>query len=109
MRLEEPPYSDECWANTMACTYEDNNIIIAVNSGLPARAPDVVEMLRRWGFDIDASNRAALRWQYETREFGSNATALWWLQNHSHIWTELGSRPKRRKKSRQRWTPVRRP
>ena len=86
VRLEEPPYSDECWATTKACAYEDAAIIIAVNSDLPARAPDVVEMLRQWGFDIDVY-KTVVRWQYETQEFGLNATALWWLRNNSHIWT----------------------
>ena len=87
MRLEEPPYSDECWATTKACAYEDANVIIAVDSDLPSSAPDVVEMLEQWGFNLDAY-RDVVQWQHETQVFGSNATALWWLQNNSDIWSD---------------------
>ncbi len=86
VRLEEPPYSDECWFTTKACAYEDANIIIAVNSNLPRSAPDVVAMLRKWDFNIDIY-KAAVRWQYETQVFGLTATALWWLQSNSDIWS----------------------
>ena len=87
VRLEEPPYSDECWATTKACAYEDANVIIAVDSDLPSSAPDVVEMLEQWGFNLDAY-RDVVQWQHETQVFGSNATALWWLQNNSDIWSD---------------------
>ncbi len=86
VRLEEPPYSDECWATTMACAYQDANVIIAVNSDLPDSAPDVVEMLRQWSFNLD-DYKAAVRWQYENQGFGLNATALWWLKTNSDIWS----------------------
>ena len=87
VRLEEPAYSDECWFTNKACAYEDANIIIAVNSNLPRSAPDVVAMLRQWGFNVDVY-KAVVRWQHETQVFGPNATALWWLQNNSDIWSD---------------------
>ena len=85
VRLEEPPYSDECWFTTKACGYEPATILIAVNRDLPARAPDVIEMLRKWDFNIDIY-REAVRWQGENPEAGVNDTALWWLGANEDIW-----------------------
>lgn len=34
VRLEEPPYSDECWETTKACAYEDAEILVAVHPDL---------------------------------------------------------------------------
>ena len=31
VRLEEPEYSDQCWATTMACAYEESTALIAIN------------------------------------------------------------------------------
>ncbi len=86
VRLEEPEYSDECWAGDKACAYEDATISIAVNSGLPARAPDVVEMLGAWGLDIDRYKEVAV-WQRDNPEAGINDAALWWLGAKSSHWS----------------------
>ena len=50
VRLEEPAYSDECWATNKACAYEDATILVAVHPDLLEAAPDVIEMLERMGF-----------------------------------------------------------
>ena len=86
VRLEEPPYSDECWFTTKACGYEDATILIAVNSDLMSRAPDVIEMLRNWDFNIDIY-KAIVRWQEDNPAAGVNDTAMWWLNNHADTWT----------------------
>ena len=36
VRLQEPPFSKECWATTRACAYPDSTIVIGVNSVLRA-------------------------------------------------------------------------
>ena len=48
-----------------ACADADTSILIAVHPNLPARAPDVIEMLRRWDFNVE-SYKAVARWQHET-------------------------------------------
>ena len=53
VRLEEPPYSDECWNTTKACAYQDATVLIGVHFDMISRATDVVEMLRNWDFNID--------------------------------------------------------
>ncbi|MYE54007.1 MAG: hypothetical protein F4X34_02270, partial [Chloroflexi bacterium] len=86
VRLEEPAYSDQCWFTTKACAYEDATILIAVVPDLPARAPDVIEMLQAWDFNIDIY-KAAVQWQDANPDADTNATALWWLSANEDIWS----------------------
>ena len=86
VRLEEPAYSDECWFTTKACAYEDATILIAVNPDLLTRAPDVVDMLRKWEFDI-AKYKAVAKWMNENPDATSNDAALWWLNGNESAWS----------------------
>ncbi len=86
VRLKEPPYSDECWFTTKACAYEDATILIGVNYDLPGRAPDVVEMLRKWDFNI-AIYKVAAQWQEDNPDAGVNAASIWWLNNNMDVWS----------------------
>ena len=61
---------------TKACAYEDATILIAVNPDLPAKAPDVIDMLRKWDFNIDIY-KAVVRWQDQNKSAKTNATAVW--------------------------------
>ena len=85
VRLEEPAYSDECWATNKACAYEDADVLIAVHPDLIDAAPDVVEMLRAWGFDINVYKEVA-RWQRKNSDAGANDAALWWLNSKADMW-----------------------
>ncbi len=86
VRLEEPAYSDECWFTTKACAYEDATVLIGVHKDLPAAAPDVVEMLRKWDFNI-AIYKEVAAWQLDNPEATTADTALWWLNNNAGAWT----------------------
>ena len=88
VRLEEPPYSDHCWETTKACAYQDATIMIAAHSDFPATAPDFADVLQKWDFDIDRVFKPIVAWQNENDTPDVNATALWWLNNHSHIWRD---------------------
>ena len=85
VRLEEPAYSDECWFTTKACAYEDATILIAVYPDLPSRAPDVVEMLRNWDFNINIY-KGVVQWQGDNPDADVKATAIWWLNNNADVW-----------------------
>ena len=87
VRLEEPPYSDSCWNTTKACGYQDATILIAVHPDLPGNAPDVVQMLRKWDFNID-TYKAVVRWQNANEGVDAQATALWWLNSFPNVWGE---------------------
>ena len=87
VRLEEPAYSDECWFTTKACGYEDATILIAVRPEILSRAPDVVSMLRNWGFDLSRYKTVAA-WQSDNADATVNDSALWWLNSNIDIWSE---------------------
>ncbi len=86
VRLTEPEYTDECWFTTKACAYEDATILIAVHPDVLTAAPDVVEMLRAWGLNIQVYSTIA-QWQRENDGASSNDAALWWLKSNPDIWT----------------------
>ena len=87
VRLEEPPYTDECWFTTKACAYEDATILVAVNTDLLEAAPDVIAFLRNWSFDIP-TYKAVAAWQLDNPNADSNDAALWWLSNNEAIWSQ---------------------
>ena len=87
VRLEEPGYSDECWSTNRACAYEDATILIGAHSSLPELAPDVVDFLEKWDFDVDVHLRYATRWMDDNPEASIEEAALNWLTNHVDTWS----------------------
>ena len=87
VRLEEPPYSDECWETTKACGYEDDTVLIGAHSGLPELAPDVAEFLRNWDFPLDPHLKSVVRWQGANPDGSIEDTALYWLRNNEDTWS----------------------
>ena len=85
VRLDEPEYSDECWMTTKACGYQDATILVAVRPELLERAPDVVELLRAWDFNIEVY-RGVVAWQVDNPDASVNDAALWWLNGNRDIW-----------------------
>lgn len=85
VRLEEPAYSNECWYTTKACAYRDATVLIAVNPDLPGEAPDVVDFLRNWDFNIEVYKEAA-KWATDNPDASNEDTALWWLNSKGDIW-----------------------
>ena len=85
VRLEEPAYSDECWFTTRACAYQDATILIAVTPDLLARAPDVIQVLRAWDFNIDLF-KEVVAWQDANDTSDVKAAALWWLNSKQDVW-----------------------
>ena len=88
VRLEEPPYSDECWSTTMACAYEESTILIAVNAGLSESADDFVAMLTELDFNVDGNYKPVVRWQSANPEANLEDAALWWLRENGDVWSE---------------------
>ena len=86
VRLEEPPYTDECWFTNKACAYEDATVLIAVHPDVVSGAPDVVAMLREWAFDA-VTYRVVARWLNDNKDANVNDAALWWLNGNEAIWS----------------------
>ena len=87
VRLEEPAYSDECWATQRACAYKDATILIAVTPDFLTTAPDFADVLRAWDFNIDLL-KEVVAWQDENDTSDVNAAALWWMRSKQDIWRE---------------------
>ena len=86
VRLDEPAYSDECWATTKACAYEDATILIGINTELNDRASDVVEMFGNWGFNLNRYKEVAT-WQSNNPDATINDAAFWWLKGNADVWS----------------------
>ena len=82
--LEETPYSDECWFTTQACAFEDASILIAVHPTLPLRAPDVIDFLRNWDFNINVY-KAVAQWT-DANDATVEEAAVAWLENEGDLW-----------------------
>ena len=82
-RLEQPAYSDACWAKDKGCAYPLARVLIAVHPSLIQRAPDVVEMLRKWDYTA-AAQVAAEGWMAEN-EATSEEAAINFLKTQN-VW-----------------------
>ena len=84
VRLQEEPYTEECWDADKACAFAESLVLIAVHKSLLPRAPDVIGMLQNWEFSIDIYKSI---FQYMDANEGSEASdaALWFLNNNK-IW-----------------------
>ena len=86
VRLEEPPYTEECWATTKGCAFGDATILIAVHPSLMDNAPDVVEFLGNWGFNIDIYLIAG-KYASTNPEIEAQDIAIWWLKGNESLWS----------------------
>ena len=84
--LDETAYTDECWHTTKACGFEDATILIAVDPGLPARAPEVIEFLKNWDFNINVYKGVAL-WMGVNPDATTEDAAIAWLEDNSPMWS----------------------
>ena len=84
VQLKEPPYSDQCWATTKACAYDETILLIAVRPELLMHAPEVASMLRKW--ELTADHYASMSiWRIDN-DAGHADTAVWWLKSNQDIW-----------------------
>lgn len=65
--------------------YEPADVNILVNSKLPERAPDVVEILKKYSTTIADNNEFLAR--MEAEGWDSQQTAIWFLQEKETVWT----------------------
>ena len=87
VRLEEPPYSEACW-NDMAipngCAYPTVRIYIVVHPDFAERAPDLVEMLRK--FELSADEASGIeKWITDNNKEPVDG-ARWFLETNDK-WT----------------------
>jgi glycine betaine/proline transport system substrate-binding protein len=84
VRLQEEPYTEECWDTGKACAFADSLVLIAVHKSLLPRAPEVIGMLQKWEFSIDLYKSI---FQYmDANEDVEPSDAAEWFLNNNKIW-----------------------
>ena len=76
--LEEPPYTDACWAGDQGCAYPTAQILIVVRTEL-AEQQDLVDVLTKW--DFSASNQLAVESYMNDSGEDFTTSADWFLAN----------------------------
>ena len=92
--IEEPTYTDECWAEVAigqndkdyvpaeACAYETLPIDKGINRGMLKKAPDVVQMMNRMNVGLQPINVTAA-WAIEADIQGEwEKAAIYYLENY---------------------------
>ena len=84
VRLEEAPYTKECWDTDKACAFAESLVLVAVHKSLLPRAPDVVAMLQNWEFSIDIY-KSIFQWMDANPGSEASEAAVWFLNNNK-VW-----------------------
>ena len=84
VRLEEAPYTKECWDTNKACAFADSLVLVAVNKNLLPKAPDVIAMLQNWEFTVPIYFEV-LRWLNANEGSEPVDGAIWFLKNNK-VW-----------------------
>ena len=86
VRLEEPPYTKECWDSDKACAFAESLVLVAVHKSLLPRAPDVIAMLQNWEFTIDIY-KSIFQWIDANDGAEASEAAIWFLKNNN-VWED---------------------
>jgi glycine betaine/proline transport system substrate-binding protein len=84
VRLEEVPYTKECWDTDKACAFAESLVLVAVHKSLLPRAPDVIGMLQNWEFSIDLY-KSIFQWMDANPGSEASEAATWFLNNNK-VW-----------------------
>ena len=84
VRLEEPPYTKECWDNDKGCAFAESLVLVAVHKSLLPRAPEVIGMLQNWEFTIDIY-KSIFQWMDANPGSEASEAAIWFL-NNNNVW-----------------------
>ncbi len=84
VRLEEPPYTKECWDSDKACAFAESLVLVAVHKSMLPRAPDVIAMLQNWEFTIDIY-KSIFQWMDANDGAEASEAAIWFLNNNK-VW-----------------------
>lgn len=66
--------------------YEPALVNILVHSSMIERAPDVVEILKKYSTTVDENNEFLA--QMDENNWSTEETAIWFLENHQEVWTK---------------------
>lgn len=92
IRLEEDPYSDECWAQItdpdgkrdQACAFPEVEVIYSLNKDFHDAAPEIVEILTKAEFPL-ADINGVLAYMVDNKVDAAKA-ADWFLREKPEVW-----------------------
>lgn len=87
--LEEPPYSDECWADETGdygCAFPAVEVRIAVNSDFAEEAPEFIEFLTNYETTLAQTNEVLAFMELEGGD--AEDAAEWFLREYEDLWTD---------------------
>ncbi len=84
--LEEPEYTEDCWATTKGCAYPTAQVLVAVHPSMLSIAPEVVEFLRKWDFTARRQTKTE-KWMHDNDATTEEAAAFF-LNTSATVWTE---------------------
>ena len=84
VRLEEPPYTQECWDADKACAFADSLVLVAVHKSLLPRAPEVIAMLQNWEFTVPLY-KGIFQWM-DANEGSEPADGAKWFLMNNDVW-----------------------
>ena len=85
-QLEEPPFDQQIWDSTKACSYPAVKCDILVYKKLPQQAPEVVAFLKKYETTLDINNKF-LAYMQDNKASTEDA-AKWFLKQHESLWTQ---------------------
>jgi glycine betaine/proline transport system substrate-binding protein len=83
--IEEPPFDKEVWETTKGCAYSSVQVNILVNHELPKKAPDVVELLKK--YDTTAALNNKMLAEMQEKKIDTQKAAEWFLEEYEEVWT----------------------
>ena len=83
--LSEPAYDEAVWNDSHACAFPSVEVNILVNKGLAERAPDFVEMLKKYETTMAINNKFLVYMKDESAS--AEQAAVWFLKNYEDLWT----------------------
>ena len=84
VRLQEEPWSQECWDADKGCAFADSVVIVAVHKSLLPRAPEIVSLLQAWEFSVPTFKEIS-NWLAEDDTREPADAAIWFLKNKD-VW-----------------------
>ena len=87
VRLEEAPFTQECWDSGKACAFDNSLVLVAVHNSLLPRAGGVIGFLQEWEFTIDIY-KGIFQWLDSNEGALPKEAATEWLKTESDMWTE---------------------
>ncbi|MFZ7133593.1 MAG: ABC transporter substrate-binding protein [Eubacteriales bacterium] len=85
--LEDEPFDTAKWEDGYLCEFPAVDVVVAINSALPDKAPDIVDFLENY-VTSSALTSEALAYMQDN-DATVDETAQWFLKEHEDIWTAM--------------------